>query len=117
MTAIAQIELRPAATFRGLRHVPLIALSHNSIYPSLHIGEDAVIVRVIRRHRLSFDDIGAVDYRWRLAHQVTIIPKQGPWTFSANFLDRASACKVLIALNSAGVPLAPQAFDFLGREP
>lgn len=115
MTENAHIELRPAATFRGLRHVPLVALSHNSIYPSLHIGDNAVVVRVIRRHRLSFDDIGAVDYRWRLAHQVTIIPKKGLWTFSANFLDRVAACKALAALNSAGMSLTPQALDLLGQ--
>lgn len=105
--------MRPAATFRGLRHVPLIALSHNSLYPSLDIGADGVTLRVIRRHRLRFDEIEVVDLRWRLAHQVTIIPKKGPWTFCASFLVRGAARSVLGAFDAADVALTPRARTFL----
>ena len=105
------------ATFRGLRHVPLIAVSHNSLFPSLDIGDGELAIRVVGRRRLAFAEIEAVDLRPRLAHQVTIIPKTGPWTFSANFLDRASARQVLAALAGRGVPLTPEATRFLDVEP
>ena len=60
----ADLAVRPVATFRGLRHVPLVALSHNSLFPSLEIWADGVALRIIRRHRLRFEDIEAVDLRW-----------------------------------------------------
>lgn len=91
----ADFTVRPLATFRGLRHVPLVALSHNSLFPSLTIEAGGVTLRIIRRNHLSFEDIEAVDLGRRLAHQITFLPRNGPWTFSANFLDRAAVRRVL----------------------
>lgn len=108
-----ELAVRPAAAFRGLRYLPLIAVSHNSLYPSLKIGAGGVTLRVIRRHHLRFEEIEAVDLRWRLAHQVTIIPKKGPWTLCANFLDRVAAQSVLGALDAGDVALSPRARAFL----
>lgn len=113
----SDLTVRPVATFRGLRHVPLVALSHNSLFPSLEIGADGVALRIIRRHRLRFEDIEAVDLRWRLAHQITFIPRKGPWTFSANFLDRTTARRVLAALDTGNVTLTQRARDFLQDDP
>lgn len=109
----SDLTVRPIATFRGLRHVPLVALSHNSLFPSLEIGAGGVTLRIIRRHHLRFEDIEAVDLSRRLAHQITLIPRKGPWTFSANFLDRATARRVLAALDTTNVTLTQRARDFL----
>lgn len=114
---VADLTVRPLATFRGLRHVPLLALSHNSLFPSLAIGADGVILRIVRRHHLRFEDIEAVDLSWRLAHQVTFVPQQGPWTFSANFLDRGMVLRVLAALDSGNAPLTLLAQSFLRAGP
>lgn len=111
----SDLTIRPVATFRGLRHVPLIALSHNSLSPSLEIGADGVTLRIIRRHHLRFEDIEAIDLRWRLAHQLTFIPRKGLWTFSANFMDRTTVLRVLAALDTANISLTHRARDFLAR--
>ena len=107
------LAIRPAATFRGLRHVPLLAVSYNSLYPSLEIGADGVRVRIIRRHRLPFEEVEAVDLRWRLAHQIILIPRKGPWTFSANLMGRTTALHVLAALDARSLPLTDKARTFL----
>lgn len=106
-------QFQPSATFRGLRHVPLVALSRNSLYPALHMDGASVVIRVIRRHALAIDDLAAVDVRWRLAHQVTLVPRKGPWTFSANFFDRVAAFSFLAALEERGAPLTVRARAFL----
>ena len=64
------------ATFRGLRQAPLIAVSRNSLFPSLDIGDGELAIRVIGRRGLAFAEIEEVDLRPRLAHQVTIIPRK-----------------------------------------
>lgn len=102
-------QFSPSATFRGLRYVPFIALSRNSLYPALDMDEQAIVIRVIGRRVLPFSDIATVDVRWRLAHQVTLVPRKGPWTFSANFFDKAAALCLVRALAERGVALTAQA--------
>lgn len=109
-------QFHPVATFCGLRYVPLVALSRNSLYPALHMDASTITIRVIRRHVLAIADLAAVDVRRRLAHQVTLVPRKGPWTFSANFLDKAAALSLVTALDERGVTMTPQAQDFLERE-
>lgn len=99
----------PWATFRGLRHVPIVAISRNSLYPALEIDQTRLIITVIRRHSLVLADLEAVDVAWRLARQVTFIPRKGLWTFSANFSGEAEGLAVVKALGEWGVPLTPQA--------
>lgn len=101
------------ATFRGLRHVPMVALSHNSLYPSVLIDEGGIMIRVVRRHYIAFEAIEALDYRRRLAHQVTITPRKRPWTFSANFIDRHDARQLLAAVADRSVSLTTNAQHFL----
>lgn len=111
-------QFYPSATFRGLRHVPFIAISRNSLYPALEMDEDAIFIRVVRRHALPLSEIAMVDVRWRLAHQVTLVPQKGPWTLSANFFDKAGAVAVLTVLGESGVPLTAKALSYIeGKAP
>ena len=107
------LHFTPNATFSGLRGVPLVALSRNSLFPALTIGADSVTIRVIRRHRLPFRDIREVRVRWRLAYQLTIVPERGWRTFSANFLSRSEAARAVEALKQRGVALDAAATDLL----
>ncbi len=102
---IEDLHFNPIATFSGLRGLPIVALSRNSLYPNMIIGSDGVTIRVIRRHRLLFSEIQEVTMRWRLAHQLTIVPKRGLRTFSANFISRAEAVRAVTALQQRGVAL------------
>lgn len=106
-------QFTPLATFRCLRHMPLIALTRNSLYPALEVDETTVVIRVIRRHALALADLAEVDVRWRLAHQVTLVPRKGAFAFSANFFDRTGAVSLVAALGEWGVPLTAQAQAFL----
>lgn len=111
-----KLQFHPSATFRGLRHVPLLAVSRNSLYPALEMDEDAIVIQVIRRHALLLSEIATVDVRWRLAHQVTLVPLSGPWTFNANFFDKAGAVAVLKVLGERRVPLTAEARSFIEGE-
>lgn len=99
------LHFRPLATFSGLRGVPLIALSHNSIFPSLTIRPQGVTIRVIRLHELRFDELDSVTLKWRLGHLVTFVPRSGLRTFSANFYGRQAAAAALAALHHWNAPL------------
>lgn len=109
-------HFHPIATFSGLRGVPLLALSRNSAYPALAIGPDGVMIRVIRRHHLLFGDIREVTVGWRLAHQLTIVPRRGLRTFSANFLSKKDVLHATEALKRHGVALDNAAAALLRAE-
>lgn len=106
-------NFRPFSSFRGLRRVPLVAVSLNSINPELSITDEGAAFRVIRRHFIRFTDLDRVDLAWRLAHQVTFIPREGPWTFSFNYLEKNSPRTLLRELARRGVTLTHRAQDFL----
>lgn len=98
----------PLATFSGLKRVPFLAVSRNSLMASLVIGQDALAIRVIRLHVLRFEDIEAVSCGQRLGVSIQFSPKRGIRTFSANFRSKDPAAKtVLRRLAAAGVLLEP----------
>ncbi|BCB21211.1 hypothetical protein OCUBac02_41050 [Bosea sp. ANAM02] len=99
------IVMTPLATFSGLRRFPLIALSHNSLFPSLVIGPQAVTIRVLRRHVLAYDDLMPVRLSRRLGHRLTFAPRQGWRDFTASFASREEAAKALAALVDFGAPV------------
>ena len=109
---VNNLNFRPVSSFRGLRKVPLVALSFNSIFPELTLSEEGVAFRIISRHFLPFAEIDTVDTAWRFAHQVTIIPRKGPWTFSFNYFEQNSPKALLRELEKRGVPLTPKARHF-----
>ncbi|MDP2358168.1 MAG: hypothetical protein Q8M31_19190 [Beijerinckiaceae bacterium] len=106
-------RFRPLATFSGLRQVPLIATSHNSIYPSLTVTFEGVTLVVVRAHRFAWSEIEAINARWLFGHMITIVPKGGWRTFSATFYGRPAAANAVRALQAAGAPLAPSALAWL----
>jgi hypothetical protein len=112
-STVMERQFYPSATFRGLRHVPFLVLLRNSLYPALGMNDTAITIRVIRDHTFPASDIATVDVRWRLAHQVTLVPRKGPWTFSANFLDKVAATSLVKALEARGVPITMDARRFL----
>jgi hypothetical protein len=105
-------QVRPLATFRGVRHLPLLAVSHNSLFPSLVIQPDSLRIHVVRVHSLKFDEIECISLRKLLSYQLTIVPKRGWWTYSASFLAD-SAVRVVAALHQYAAPLAAAAIEFL----
>jgi hypothetical protein len=109
----AELEFRPLATFRGVRGVPLVAVTHNSLYPSLRVGQSYLIIGMIRPKRLAFDTIETIQLARRLAHQITFMPRTGLWSFSANFARKSAAREVLAALSCRGAPLAASARKLL----
>lgn len=106
------LSLTPLATFCSIRYVPLLALAHNSLFPSLTVEPDGVRIRVIRLHELKFDEIECITLRKRLAHQITIIPRRGIWTYRANVLAE-SAVRAVTVLRQQGAPLDKSALDLL----
>lgn len=102
-------QFYPSATFRGLRHVPFIAISRNSLYPALEMDEDTICIQVVRRHALPLSEIAKVHVGWLLGYQVTLIPRNGPWTFTANFFDKTGATAVLRVFGEHDLSLTDQA--------
>ncbi len=102
---MAVFEVRPMATFSGLRGVPLLALSHNALFPALTVGPLGVVIRVIRSHELRYDEIDTVTLKWMLGHQITFVPRSGVRTFIASFAGEAALAPVLAALQQHGAPL------------
>jgi len=108
------LSVRPLATFCGIRHVPLLAVARNSLFPSLTIESDGLRIRVIRVHDLKFDEIECITLRRRLPYQLTVVPRRGWWTYSANF-QFETALKVTAVLQRHAAPLDTTALDFLRR--
>jgi len=102
-------DTRPIATFSGLRGVPLLALSHNALFPALRILPHGIRIRVIRAHELAYDDLATVDFAQRLGWQVTFVPRQGLRTFTAVFAGRNAAVVTLAMLHRNGGPLGTSA--------
>ena len=107
--------IRPLATFSGLRGVPIVATSHNSLFPSLSIGPGGIVIRVIRWHRLAADDIESISLRKFLGYQITFVPRTGIRTFTAAFAGKADTVKTLTALRHHAPALAP-AIDTLLKQ-
>jgi hypothetical protein len=110
---LTALRFRPVATFSGLRNVPLVATSFNSLYPSLTVKPGGLTIVVVRTHDFAFDEIETIEAAWRFGHMVTIVPKEGWRTFSANFYGRPAAAKALAALRDRGAPLSAAALDWL----
>lgn len=105
--------LTPLVTFSGVRGVPLLALSHNSLCPQLVIGPDAVTVRVIRRHRFSYDSLACIRAERGLRHRIALVPKRGWRTFTVGFSSQQQARGAVAALASYGAPLEPELLSML----
>ena len=106
-------RFRPMATFSGVRRIPLLALTHNSLYPSVTVQATGAAIVVVRTHVFTFDEIAAIEARWFFGHMITFMPKAGWRTFSASFYGRPAAADALRALKNAGAPIAPSALAWL----
>lgn len=105
------------ATFSGLRGVPLLALSHNSLFPALTIGPLGIAIRVIRIHEFAYDEIETIAVKRMLGVHITFVPRTGPRTFTAGFAGNAAALPVLAALMRHGAPLGQAARAWLAAQP
>lgn len=106
-------SFRPLAAFSGVKNVPLLATSHNSIYPALTVDDSGVTIVVVRTHRFTWDEIETIEAGWMFGHMITLVPRDGWRTFSATFYGRPAAAQALRALDAAGAPLAPSAREWL----
>ncbi len=61
-------RFRPMATFSGIRRIPLLALTHNSLYPSVTVQATGAAIVVVRTHVFTFDEIEAIEARWLFGH-------------------------------------------------
>lgn len=107
------ITLTPLATFSGLQRFPLVALSHNSLFPSLVIGPQTVTIRVLRRHVLTYDDLAPIRLTRRLGYRLTFAPRQGWRDFTASFASREAAAQAVAALVDFGAPVDGEALAII----
>ncbi len=107
-----ELHFTPMATFTGLTRVPFVALSHNSLFPSLTVGSESVTIRVVRRRELRFDALATIRTRWLLGQIVDFVPRQGVRSTGAVF-RKPEAVKVLAALHARGAPLDASALALL----
>ncbi len=112
-TGNADVTLTPLATFSGLQRLPLIALSHNSLFPSLVIGPRAVTIRVLRRHVLAYDDLASISLSYRPGERLTFTPRQSWRNFTASFASREEAAKAVAALGDFGAPVDGKALALI----
>ena len=103
-----KIPLR--AAFSGLKGMPLVALSHNSIAPLLRLSADSIEFRVIIQRKKSYMDIERVDAAQGFATQnLAIIWKDSAFAFVGNLGDADNLRTVLQFLQKRGVPLGKTA--------
>ncbi|PWR19571.1 hypothetical protein [Zavarzinia compransoris] len=103
------MSFHPLATFSGIKGVPLLALTRNSLNPLLSVEGDQVEIRVFRRLRLGIADLARVTTSRAIGQLVTLVPKAGFRSFSANFADRGEAVRLLCTLDGLGAPLDDKA--------
>lgn len=103
------MDFFPLASFTGIKGVPLLALTRNSINPRLSIEDGVVVIRVFRRQPLAVGDLARVTTGRAIGQMVTLVPKTGFRTFSVNFADREQAASLLRALSDLGAPLDDKA--------
>jgi len=109
----ADVSLTPLATFSSLQRLPLVALSHNSLFPSLVIGPQAATIRVLRRHVLAYDDLAPIRLTHRLGYRLTFAPRQGWRAFTASFASREEVARALAALVDFGAPVDGEALPLI----
>lgn len=104
-----QQTFTPLATFSGLRGVPLLALSHNSLFPAFAVDAEGVTIRVLRSHRLRFDEIATIRLERRPGYRLTVVPKRGWRDFTVSFAGKDIARAAVEALLRFEAPLPPNA--------
>jgi hypothetical protein len=109
------LQFTPLASFSGLRGVPLLALSHNSLFPALTLDAEGVTVKVLRSHRLRYDALASIELDRRLGRKLTFVPKQGWRDFTVSFAGPDMLRAVIEALLRFGAPLSPQALTVLAE--
>lgn len=109
----AEVSLTPLTTFSGLKRLPLVALSHNSLFPSLVIGPQAVTVRVLRQHVLAYDDLAPIRLSHRLGYRLTFAPLRGWLDFTASFASREKAAKAVAVLVDFGAPVGDEPIELI----
>lgn len=109
MSDATPMTFHPLACFTGLKHVPFVALTRNAINPLLSIAGDRIEIRVIRRTHLAVADLARVTTGRAIGQKVTLEPRAGFRTFSANFTHLEEAVRFLRALDDRGAPLDAKA--------
>ncbi|WP_332692847.1 hypothetical protein [Bosea sp. (in: a-proteobacteria)] len=103
------LKFTPLASFSGLRGVPLLALSHNSLFPALALDAEGVTIKVLRSHRFLYGEIAVIELDRRLGRKLTFVPKRGWRDFTVSFAGPDMARAVIEALQRFDAPLSPHA--------
>jgi hypothetical protein len=82
------LSFTPIASFVGLRGVPLLSIWSNSFNPLVSIVGDCLSIRSFGAHVIPLADIERIRLRKLAGWQFTILPRKGPFTYSATFLQQ-----------------------------
>ncbi|MGK6320865.1 hypothetical protein [Sphingomonas sp. DT-204] len=104
------IDVPVAATFRGLKGIPWIAISHANVGHRLRLDSDGIEFKVIGAERHPYSDISSVDVRTAIGTMNVVIEfKSSLRSLAGNVASLANAAKVVDVLASRGCPLTPRA--------
>ena len=97
------------ASFVGIKGVPVVALAHNSAFPSLVLYEDRLVQRVIFRRERKLSDIEYVHVALTGTDNLEIAYKHRRFTFSAKILFDGDLARALQFFERKGIKLTDRA--------
>jgi hypothetical protein len=104
------------ASFTGIKRIPLVALSHNSLSPALTIYEDSLKYKVFKEKIVPYSEIYEVDILDTIGTKnVEIVFKNSFFTFSGNLFDKDNLLEVLKFFKRKNVNLSLSANRYLSR--
>lgn len=102
------------ASFTGIKRIPLVALSHNSISPALTIYEDSFKYKVFKEKIAPYSEIYEVDILDTLGTKnIKIVFKNSFFTFSGNLFNKDNLLEVLKFFKRKNVNLSSSANRYL----
>jgi hypothetical protein len=107
----------PIGTFAVLRWWPAIAVSYNTLFPKLVIGQEGIMLRVLRTVRFSWDEVQEIGVAFALRRGIIIKPNSGIVIYAVSFGAEKDLRAVVLRLKEVGAPLSRKALAFSNGEP
>jgi len=102
------------ASFTGIKLIPLVALSHNSLSPALTIYEDSLKYKVLKEKVVPYSDIYEVDILDTVGTKnIRVVFKNSSFTFSGNLFHKDNLLELLKFFERKNVKLSPSAIRYL----
>ena len=103
------------ASFTGIKVIPLVALSHNSLSPALTVYEDSLKYKVLKEKVVPYSEIYEVDILDTVGTKnIRILFKNSPFTFSGNLFHKDNLLELLKFFKRRNLKLSPSANRYLG---